>query len=86
MASKKYVVPEPVFVQKEITKKNYHVSLRTEDNKWQVRFASGKKVIKLFDTPAEAIDYAKKLAQSQDGNVTIHKVDGKIRKQNYNKK
>ena len=66
-------------------KKTYHVSLRAEDKKWCVKFANGAKVIKTFDTQKEAIDYAKKLADSQDGNITIHKKDGKIRKQDYSK-
>ena len=45
-----------------------------------------QKVIKLFDTQAEAIKYAQNLADNQDGCITIHKVDGKIRKQDYTKK
>ena len=44
------------------------------------------KAIKLFATQAEAIDFAKALAESQNGSITIHKVDGKIRKQDYSKK
>ena len=65
--------------------RNYHVSLRKEDGKWQVKFAKGVKAIKLFDTQAEAIAYAKKLAENQDGSITIHKKDGKMRKQRYYK-
>ena len=60
----------------------YHVSMR-EDGKWQVKFAKGAKAIKTFSTQLEAIDYAKKLAESQKGSITIHKKDGKIRKQKY---
>ncbi len=67
---------------KKPTVKNYHVSLR-EDGKWQVKLSKGGKAIKLFATQAEAIAYAKALAKSQDGRITIHKVDGKIRKQKY---
>lgn len=62
--------------------KNYHISKR-DDGKWQVKLAGGEKAIKLFDTQAEAIDYAKTVADNQEGNITIHKRDGKIRKQNY---
>ena len=62
--------------------KNYHISKR-DDGKWQVTLAGGEKAIKLFDTQAEAIDYAKSVAENQEGNITIHKRDGKIRKQNY---
>ena len=65
--------------------KNYHVSLR-DDGKWQVKFAKGEKALKLFDTQAEAITFAKEKAKNQDGNITIHKTDGKIRKQNYSKR
>lgn len=72
--------------KKAPSKKNYHVSKRAEDGKWQVKFATGQKVIKLFDTQAEAIKYAQNLADNQDGCITIHKVDGKIRKQDYSKK
>ena len=62
--------------------RNYHVAKRT-DGKWQVKFAGGEKAIKLFDTQAEAIAYAKKLAQNQEGSISIHKKDGKMRKQKY---
>lgn len=64
------------------TAKNYHVAKRP-DGKWQVKFAGGEKAIKLFDTQAEAIAYAKKLAVNQDGSISIHKKDGKMRKQKY---
>ena len=50
-----------------------------------MKFAKGVKAIKLFNTQAEAIAYAKKLAENQDGSITIHKKDGKMRKQRYYK-
>ena len=68
--------------KKKPVHKNYHVSLR-DDGKWQVKFAKGEKALKLFDTQAEAITFAKEKAKNQDGNITIRKTDGKIRKQNY---
>ncbi len=64
--------------------KNYHVSLR-EDGKWQVKFAKGARALKLFDTQADAIAFAREKAENQDGTITIHKKDGKIRKQRYDK-
>lgn len=67
---------------KKSVARNYHVSTR-KDGKWQVKFAGGEKAIKLFDTQVEAIAYAKKLAENQDGSITIHKKDGKMRKQRY---
>ena len=57
----------------------YHVS-RREDGKWQVKFANGKKAIKLFNTQSEAIVFAKKLAKSQYGSIRVHSLKGKIRK------
>lgn len=68
--------------KKEITNKNYHVSLR-EDGKWQVKFAKGERALKVFATQAEAIEFAKEKAVNQKGSITIHKKDGKIRKQKY---
>jgi len=50
-------------------KKVYHVSKRPSDGKWTVKFAGGEKVIKLFDTKAEALAYADQLAANQDGTV-----------------
>jgi len=72
--------------KKEVKNRNYHVSLRKDDGKWQVKYAGGEKAIKLFNTQKEAIDYAQSLAKSQDGCITIHKVDGTMRKQDYSKK
>ena len=83
-AENKNTVEEETVPKKKPAHKNYHVSLR-EDGKWQVKFAKGEKALKLFDTQAEAIAFAKEKAKNQDGNITIHKTDGKIRKQNYNK-
>ncbi len=63
----------------------YHVSLR-EDGKWQVKGEKAEKALKLFDTQKEAIAFAETIADSQEGNIVIHKKDGKIRKQDYSKK
>ena len=63
--------------------KNYHISQRKEDGKWQVKAEGAEKALKLFDTQAEAIAFAKEKAENQEGNITIHKKDRKIRKQSY---
>ena len=63
--------------------KMYHVSSRKKDKKWQVKGANDDKAIKLFDTQAEAIEYAKKLAKAQEASISIHKRDGKMRKNTY---
>ena len=57
----------------------YHISKR-DDKMWQVKFANGKKAIKLFSTQAEAIVFAKKLAKSQEGSIRVHSLKGRIRK------
>lgn len=60
----------------------YHVSLR-DDGKWQVKREKAEKALKLFDTQAEALSYAKSVAVNQETDIVIHKRDGKIRKKNY---
>ncbi len=57
----------------------YHISKR-DDKMWQVKFANGQKAIKLFNTQAEAIVFAKKLAKSQEGSIRVHSLKGRIRK------
>lgn len=59
---------------------------QTADGKWQVKGAKAERASKLFNTQKEAIDYAKNVAGNQEGNIVIHKTDGKIRKQDYSKK
>ena len=61
----------------------YHVSKRDNDGReWKVFIQGSKKVIKLFDTQQEALDYAKGLCKNKaDGSyVLLHRLDGKIRK------
>ena len=58
------------------TKKVYHVSKRAEDGKWTIKFAGGEKVIKLFNTKEEALAYADKLAENQNGTVLAHASKG----------
>jgi len=61
----------------------YHVSKRDNDGReWKVFIQGSDKVIKLFDTQKEALDYAKSLAKNKDDGsyVILHGLDGKIRK------
>ena len=60
-------------------KKMYHVSKRASDNKWTVKYAGGEKVIKLFDTKVEALEYANKLAENHEGGVQFHASKGKYK-------
>lgn len=50
----------------------YHLSKRAEDNKWTIRFAGGKRVIKLCDTQKEAIDYVEALCANNGGTYLVH--------------
>ena len=62
--------------KKAVEYRNYHVSKRAEDGKWAVKFAGGEKVIKLFDTQKEAMEYTKKMAANQGGSVLLHNSKG----------
>lgn len=79
------VTPEDESLVHEVIKTGYtgpriyHIS-RRDDKMWQVKFATGKKAIKLFNTQAEAIVFAKKLAKSQEGSIRVHSLKGRIRK------
>lgn len=63
--------------------KTYHISKRSDLNRWQIKAAGGAKALKFFNTQAEAIEYAKTLAKNQDAHIVIHKEDGSFRKLNY---
>ncbi len=69
--------------EKQAPVKNYHISFRKDENKWQVKKANSTRALKLFNTQAEAIEYAKKTAGNQDVSITIHKATGEFRKQKY---
>ena len=58
-------------------KASYHLSKRKEDGKWQVFRAGSDKVIKLFDTKAEAEAYTKKMAENQGVGFLTHASKGK---------
>lgn len=61
----------------------YHVSKRDNDGReWKVFIQGSDKVIKLFKTQKEALDYAISLCKNKDNGsyVMLHGLDGKIRK------
>ena len=61
----------------------YHVSKRDNDGReWKVFIQGSNKVIKLFNTQAEALDYAKSICKNKDDGsyVLLHGLDGKMRK------
>ncbi len=60
----------------------YHVSKRDNDGReWKVFIEKSDKVIKLFKTQQEALDYAKELVKNKnDGSsIKLHGLDGKMR-------
>lgn len=59
--------------------KVYHVSQHS-DGGWQVKAAKAEKALKRFATQAEAIAYAKEVADSQEGSIRVHSRGGQIRK------
>ena len=77
--------PVKVKVEKKASSKGtvYHVSKRENNGReWKVFIEKSTKPIKIFDTQAEALDYAKALATNKDDGsyVILHGLDGKIRK------
>ena len=65
------------------TKTTYHVTKRENvGREWKVFIEGSTKVIKLFPTQLEALEYAKHLCKNKnDGSyVLLHGLDGKIRK------
>ena len=58
----------------------YHISQDKEKNKWRVKLAGSDKVIKLFNTQKEAIEYVKNLTDNNERGFVVHSKKGKIRK------
>lgn len=59
----------------------YHITKRDNNGReWKVFIQGSDKVIKLFSTQKEALDYAKALNKDKDTTVMLHGLDGKIRK------
>ena len=49
------------------------------ENGWAIRREGGKRVTSIHDTQAEAAARAREIAQNQQGEVVIHRRDGRIR-------
>ncbi len=81
------VVEEPIEEEKPTeedkedkpTARVYHISQHPTANKWQVKLAKGERALKLFDTQAEAIAYAKEIVSKQGGSIRLHSKKGKMR-------
>ena len=69
--------------EKKPASKKQFVTYRKEDRKWAVTKEGSDKATKLFNTKAEADEYAKGLAKNQGTSVTRQKKDGKFQKSNY---
>lgn len=84
-ATTKTAKPVKVDAPKKASTKGtvYHVSKRENNGReWKVFIEKSSKPIKIFDTQAEALDFAKGLANNKDDGsyVVLHGLDGKIRK------
>ncbi len=80
---KKETKVQPKAEEKKAVKpsgKVYHISQHPTSDKWQVKLAKGEKALKLFNTQAEAIAYAKEISNNQGGSIRVHSMSGKIRK------
>lgn len=74
--------------EKKNVKNIYHISQNKKEDsehykEWRVRKEGSQKTIKFFRTQKEAIDFANKLIQNNDGQVVVHGVNGRIRKQGW---
>lgn len=72
------------------TPAKYHISQNKDENsehykKWRVRKQGSQKTIQYFNTQKEAIKFAESLSERAGTGLVIHKKNGEIRKQNYNK-
>jgi hypothetical protein len=61
--------------------KNHHV-VSNPNGGWSVRRAGTAKAAKTFGTQQEAISHARKIAQSDHGELFIHGRNGQIRERN----
>ena len=55
---------------------SYHLSKRASDNKWQVFITGSDKVIKLFNTKAEAEAWVKEKSANTGRSVLVHNSKG----------
>ncbi|MCL2712651.1 MAG: DUF2188 domain-containing protein [Methanomassiliicoccaceae archaeon] len=59
--------------------KKQHI-MKHPDGGWQVKGEGNTKATRIFDTKAEALEYAKTVAKNQGSTIVPHKKDGKIQK------
>lgn len=69
---------EPVTEDKKVVNngKTYFLHKRKEDGKWALKYMGGEKVIKLFDTQKEALEYTKARAERNDRAVLVKNSKG----------
>ena len=81
-AESKKVAPKKAAPKKDEPKKPtagaaYHLAKREDDGLWTVKLTNSTKVIKTFDTKAEAEAYVKAMAERQGRSVLTHNSKGK---------
>lgn len=64
--------------EKRNTGKTYVLSKRA-DGKWALKYTGGERVIKCFDTQAEALEFTKKRAENNDRAVVVKASKGKFK-------
>jgi len=60
-----------------MSKKNQHVTPHQDG--WQVKGAGNRKATVVTNTQHQAIEIARQIAQNQQGEVVIHRLNGQIR-------
>ena len=58
------------------TGKTYILSKRKEDGMWALKYSGGEKVIKLFKTQKEALEFTKERAKNNDRAVLVRASKG----------
>ncbi|WP_413403240.1 DUF2188 domain-containing protein [Pseudoalteromonas sp. KJ71-7] len=64
-----------------MSKNSQHVVSNSKGG-WDVKKSGSERASKHFDTQAEAIQWAKGVAQNQKSELYVHGKDGKIREKN----
>lgn len=62
--------------EKKNTGGTYIIQKRKSDGKWEVKVTGGERVIKLFDTKAEALEFTKQRAERNDRSLVTRASKG----------
>jgi hypothetical protein len=65
-----------------MTKKNPHVVPVEKGKQWAVKIKGNERATSIHDTQKEAINAAREIAIKNNGELSIHNREGKIREKN----